>query len=59
MVVREERGQFIVEPAEAPKRKIDLTGIVGAVPGLRALSPGDRLFGERELDWNGGRAGRG
>lgn len=49
MLVREEDGQFIVEPADKPKRKIDLSGIAGAVPGLKLLSPEDRLFEEREL----------
>ena len=34
MRVREEQGRYIVEPVEGPKRKIDLTGIFGAIPGL-------------------------
>ncbi len=53
MNVREEQGRYIVEPVEAPKQKIDLTGIWGSVPGLKPISPRDRLFEERELDWDG------
>jgi len=34
MVVREERGRYIVEPVEkaTPGKKIDLTGIYGSLP---------------------------
>jgi len=53
MKVREERGQFIVEPADAPKRKIDLTGIAGSIPWLKPIPLEDREFEERELDWEG------
>lgn len=55
MTVREERGRYIVEPVEAPRKKIDLTGIYGSCPGLKPLAPEDRLFEERELDWTGKR----
>ena len=55
MTVREERGRYIVEPVDAPRRKIDLTGIYGSCPGLKPLLPEDRLFEERELDWTGKR----
>lgn len=53
MTVREERGRYIVEPVEAPRRKIDLSKIWGSRPGLKPLTPEDRLFEERELDWSG------
>ena len=53
MRVREERGRYIVEPVEKPKEKIDLTGIWGSIPGLPLIRPGDRLFEERQLDWEG------
>ena len=33
MRVREESGRYVIEPVEQP-RKIDLTGIAGAIPGL-------------------------
>ena len=45
MRVREEQGRYVVEPIDAPKKKIDLTGIAGACPGLRSLS-----HKEREID---------
>lgn len=35
MVVREERAGFIVEPEEAPKRKIDVSGFAGMLPGFK------------------------
>ncbi len=53
MTVREERGRYSVEPVEAPRRKIDLSKIWGSCPGLKLLTPEDRLFEERELDWTG------
>lgn len=34
MRVREEQGRYIVEPVEQPRRKIDLTGIFGSIPGI-------------------------
>ena len=42
MTVREERGRYIVEPVEAPRRKIDLTGIYGSGAGLRPLTDEER-----------------
>ena len=46
MKVREERGRFIVEPVEAEPKKIDLTGIYGAVPGIQRMP-----FDEVERNW--------
>lgn len=37
MRVREEQGRYVVEPVDAPKRKIDLTGIWGSCPDLKPL----------------------
>lgn len=51
--VREEQGRWIVEAVPDVPKKIDLTGIWGSIPGLKALAPEDRLLEERELDWNG------
>ena len=49
MTVREERGRYIIEPLEKPKKKIDLTGIYGSAPGLaRQLFEHKR----RERDWD-------
>lgn len=45
MKVREEQGRYVVEPVEAPKKKIDLSGIAGVCPWLKPLSPE-----EREID---------
>ncbi|QMW23495.1 AbrB/MazE/SpoVT family DNA-binding domain-containing protein [Sandaracinobacteroides saxicola] len=53
--VREEMGRFIVEPV---RQKIDLTGIAGAIPWLKPLTPEERMFEERELDWDMKYAGK-
>lgn len=55
MRVREEHGQYIAEPVDAPKRKINLDDIwgIGKDWGLKPLSREDRQFEERELDWDG------
>lgn len=53
MRVREEQGRYVVEPVEQPKKKIDLTGIWGSIPGLKPLRRQDRLMEPRELDWEG------
>lgn len=52
--VREERGQYIVEPVEPPlAKKIDLTGIAGSMPWLKPFAREEREFEPRELDWEG------
>jgi antitoxin VapB len=53
MRVREEHGKYVLEPVTEEPRHIDLTGIWGSCPGLKPLRPEDRLFEERELDWEG------
>ena len=53
MTVREEQGRYVVEPVEAPKKLIDLTGIYGAGAGLKPLRPLDRVMEPRKLDWSG------
>jgi antitoxin VapB len=45
MSVREEQGRYVVEPVASPKRKVDLSGIAGACPGLEPLTAE-----EREID---------
>lgn len=39
VVVREERGSYIVEPVKTddPPKKIDLSGIYGSIPGLSLI----------------------
>ncbi|MGN6377203.1 MAG: AbrB/MazE/SpoVT family DNA-binding domain-containing protein [Sphingomonas sp.] len=53
MVLREEGGKFAFEPAPDESDRIDLTGIYGSCPGLKPLSPEERLTEPRELDWEG------
>lgn len=38
LVLREERVGFVVEPEEAPRRKIDVSGFAGKAPGIK-LAP--------------------
>jgi antitoxin VapB len=52
MQVREERGKYVLEPVAKAPKKIDLTGIAGSIPGLRALSRKDREFDESPRDWD-------
>lgn len=52
-IVREEGGRFRFEPAKPKSDKIDLTGIAGSIPWLKPLTPEEREFEERELDWEG------
>ena len=51
MRVREERGSFIMEPAEKPKRKFNIDKVWGcaAGSGLRLIEPEDRVFEHRPL----------
>ncbi len=53
MRLREEHGRYIAEPVESEPKKIDLTGIWGAIPGFKPLSDEDRIMEPRELDWEG------
>lgn len=52
MIVREERGRYIVEPVEQKPKKIDLTGIYGSCAGLRPLTDEEREI-DSDLDWDG------
>jgi antitoxin VapB len=47
MIVREERGRYIVEPVAKPQQRIDLTGIFGSIPGLER-----QPFEEKERSWD-------
>jgi antitoxin VapB len=55
MIVREERGRYVVEPVERERRKLDVDKFWGKAKGLKLLAPEDRIFEERKLDWNGDR----
>jgi antitoxin VapB len=52
MIVREERGRYIVEPVEAKPKKIDLTGIAGSMPWLKPLTREEREFEDSPRDWH-------
>jgi antitoxin VapB len=52
MTVREERGRYIVEPVIQEPKKIDLTGIAGSMPWLKALTREEREFDESPRDWH-------
>lgn len=47
MVLREERAGFVVEPEDAPRKKIDISGFAGKAPGLKPLPPEYKDFEER------------
>ncbi len=49
VTVREEHGQFIIEPVREAKL-IDLTGIAGTMPGLKPLPRED--FDDSPRDWH-------
>ena len=51
-LVREAPMTFRVEPLDAPKRKIDISGFAGKAPWLKPIPPELREFEERELDWH-------
>lgn len=51
--VREEHGKYIIEPIPEEPKRISLDGIYGSCPGLKPLTPEEREFEERELDWGG------
>ena len=47
MKVREEQGRYVVEPVEAPRRKIDLTGIAGWCTNAACRLRRNREIGRR------------
>ena len=51
-IVQEAAMTFRVEPIDAPKKKIDLTGIWGSCPGLEPRSPEDRVFDHSPRVWD-------
>lgn len=54
MVLREEHGRYTFEPVEKPKRKIDLTGIYGSIPGLSR-----QPFDHKNRSWSDVKSKRG
>lgn len=57
-LVKEGRMTFRVEAVEAPKKTIDVSSFWGKAPWLEPIPPEDRIFEERELDWEGKRLKR-
>ncbi len=47
MLLREEQAGFLVEPEQAPKRGIDVSGFAGKCPWLKPIPPELREFEER------------
>jgi antitoxin VapB len=54
MILREERSRFVFEPEPPVERKIDLTGIYGAIPGLTR-----QPFDHQQRAWSDEKAKRG
>lgn len=52
MDLREEQGRYVIEPIDKPKRKINLDGIAGAVPGLKPIPREAREFADSPRVWN-------
>lgn len=55
--VSEVDGELHIRAKSPAPKRIDLTGIYGSCPGLRALGPEDRWIDAREPDWEGKRLG--
>ena len=51
-------GTIRVESVPAEKRKLNVDAFWGKATGLKLLSPEDRVFEERKLDWEGKRLNR-
>jgi len=47
MVLREEQVGFHVEPEDAPRKKIDVSGFAGKAPWLKPIPPELREFEDR------------
>ena len=52
MRVREEQGKYVIEPVDAPPRKIDVSGFAGKVPWLKPLRPEERTFDDSPRVWD-------
>lgn len=49
VIVREEAGRYVIEPA---RKHRSLDELYGSVPGLLLIPPEDRELEERKLDWH-------
>jgi antitoxin VapB len=52
MILREEAHGFTFEPAPTERKKIDLTGIYGSVPGIKLMTSEDREFEASSRPWD-------
>lgn len=52
MVVREEHSKYIFEPADTPKRKINVSKFWGKAPSLEPLTKEDRSFDPSPRPWD-------
>jgi antitoxin VapB len=52
MIVRGDHGRFAFEPADLKPKKVDLTGIAGAIPGLKPLAREEREFEDSPRVWD-------
>lgn len=50
MVITVENGRYLLEPADAPKRKIDISGFAGKAPWLKELPRYE--FEDSPRDWH-------
>jgi antitoxin VapB len=53
MRVREERGKYVLEPVrKARRQKIDLTGIYGSMPRLKAIKRDEDDYEDIPRQWH-------
>ncbi len=54
VVVREQRGSYIVEPVKYndPSKKIDLSGIYASIPGFSSLIRDDGDYEDIPREWH-------
>jgi len=52
MLLREDQGRYIVEPAVKATRKINLDGIAGVAPGLKPITRDERDFEPEPRVWD-------
>ncbi|UZK69833.1 AbrB/MazE/SpoVT family DNA-binding domain-containing protein [Sphingomonas sp. S1-29] len=52
MILREDHGQFVFEPAPVEPELIDLTGIAGSMPWLKPLTQEEREFEDNPREWH-------
>lgn len=52
VIVREEQGRYVIEPVRSDEARLEaLMATFGSMPWLKPLTPEEREFEHRELDW--------